>query len=582
MSTEKITFTIFCAGTGCNRDTKGEINRELFQAHLAAGGEEYKTCLFLEGVGAGAGKANVFSKDRSPKQHTGSRFFPTRHEALMGNTRQGIKPADLALGASAMNDNVAHAVATLAEVIETRCEGDATKLQVNMSGWSRGSATAIAISNALQEMYPNQIEINLFAFDPVAGPVNKDDKYRMIPDVVRDTQIRFARNEKRAIMTPVDLIDSAGQKLATAPIPEGKTRNIDTHPGKHGTAVKHFRGDSFADNRAITDVMWNEAIAFFEKHGTPLREKHMSHGTSNKKLHSCYPLYKPFRKEETAFTLLEKYTQMQQTITDPKLKRGQETPHRPFFASSSHEAHFKGLFPHLYGAFTEEGVTPESDLFVKETKALVEKAPRTYFAFEQNNPLLKQALMAASGLDEVGFNAFRINHVREQIAEKFAMQLRRAHGFLDAEAKRLRSELSSAQNASEKPILNHRISAIRSSMETLQKQHEGTLEHIKEKTLDQWDLNSELRAFKTSMDEVSSHLGAHRNAITKLMNHFSNTLKTLAQQLDSSSIAAKGLGALADLLSIRTQSEQRVNALSSKTLADMREETSRPPSFKMR
>lgn len=115
-----------------------------------------------------------------PKPLTSSkREVRSFQDSFMGNTAKPFQTSGRISG-SGWDDNVLKAVWLLTAF------GDELPKTVNILGWSRGAVTCLKMANKLNEVFP-QIEVNIFAVDPVPG--GKDvlgmgpDTYTITPNI---------------------------------------------------------------------------------------------------------------------------------------------------------------------------------------------------------------------------------------------------------------------------------------------------------------------------------------------------------------------------------------------------------------
>lgn len=185
-------FTFFNHGTAFHRDKEGEIVAEF--GRLAAGAE-YRNFLILDGPGSTPktaptpGQFNPFTRHKTGKKTLGS--------SEMGDTHYNWALTGLLAG-SGWDDNVMHAVAALAEV-------EPLPQTVNMIGWSRGAVTCTKLAYVLREFFP-QVEVNIFAIDPVAGIGNKGDRdASTIRSNVKNYLALLSMHETRGFFKPQDI-----------------------------------------------------------------------------------------------------------------------------------------------------------------------------------------------------------------------------------------------------------------------------------------------------------------------------------------------------------------------------------------
>lgn len=214
------------------------------------------------------------------------------------------------------DDNVAHALFVLKKRQEA---GDFPKV-INMTGWSRGAVTCIKLANAIDAYFvqgkpfqiaedyaqgtaaqrrilleppaelitSNDLEINLFLFDPVPGrfgsgtnwgsdmenekfpPAEMD--YQQLSPIVKDCIITLANDEQRRAFAPLDaddikILDPSRTNVVWLPF-----------PGIHRTQLRLQPRDPpdvpFLQNelRAVPEIAWDLAWRFFQAKGTVMED----------------------------------------------------------------------------------------------------------------------------------------------------------------------------------------------------------------------------------------------------------------------------------------------------------------------
>jgi hypothetical protein len=240
-------FTIFNHGTNASRDGEGEIVAEF--GRLAAG-TEYTNFLICDGPGSNPatsvipGQFNPFTRDKQEKQTFGNKE--------LGHTHINWKVTGSLSGAG-WDDNVIHAVATIAEL-------NPPPKTVNMLGWSRGAVTCTKLAFKLREIFPD-MAVNIFAVDPVAGIGNKGDvDASTIRGNVRNYFAVLSMHETRGFFKPQD----AKRVTFTNP---GTNAIFLPFPGNHGgqvnldKTVKKDLGES-------AQMAWFLAWKFLDNFGT--------------------------------------------------------------------------------------------------------------------------------------------------------------------------------------------------------------------------------------------------------------------------------------------------------------------------
>jgi len=250
-------FTIYCHGTGGHRD---KPDKEII-AFLGRGarGTEYRDYLILDGVGGTPkGKTNPMA---------GTFNWADRNKAPKGKTplEQGGGPVTkTAVVASAtgfgVEDNARHAIVTIANL-------DPLPQTVNLIGWSRGAVTALVIANLLfdpstTEGLFRQINVNIFAVDPVAGAdtgigPNAESRRLITPNVKNYLGI-ISTGENRNTFKPQDLA-----RVHIADL----TSNVMflPFPGKHSSSAQNNDPKALE----ISQISWSLAVQFLRFFGTP-------------------------------------------------------------------------------------------------------------------------------------------------------------------------------------------------------------------------------------------------------------------------------------------------------------------------
>ena len=250
-------FTIYCHGTGGHRD---KPDKEIV-AFLGRGatGQEYRDYLILDGVGGTPkGKTNPMA---------GTFNWADKNKAAKGKTplEMGGGPVTKnATVASAtgfgVEDNARHAIVTIANL-------NPLPETINMIGWSRGAVTALVIANMLfdpstTEGLFRQINVNIFAVDPVAGAdagigANAESR-RLITSNVKNYLGIISTGENRQTFKPQDMarvhIADLNSNVMFLPF-----------PGKHSSSAQNNDPKALE----VSQISWSLAVQFLKFFGTP-------------------------------------------------------------------------------------------------------------------------------------------------------------------------------------------------------------------------------------------------------------------------------------------------------------------------
>ena len=240
-------FTIFNHGTNADRDKEGEIVAEFGRLAM---GSEYANYLITDGPGSSPktaptpGQFNPFTRNKTSKSFFG--------KTEMGNTHQNWTVTGTLTGRG-WDDNVIHAIAAISEL-------DPLPATINMIGWSRGAVTCTKMAFRLREIYP-QIDVNIFAVDPVAGIGNKSDEdASTIRGNVANYLAVLSMHETRGFFKPQDIkrVTFTNSRTNAIYLP---------FPGNHGGQV-NLDKSCRKDIGESAQVVWFLAMRFLQYFGT--------------------------------------------------------------------------------------------------------------------------------------------------------------------------------------------------------------------------------------------------------------------------------------------------------------------------
>lgn len=172
------------------------------------------------------------------------------------------------IAGSGCQDAIREAVQYIDAVIATGKK----PLVLNMFGYSRGSDTAVRLSNVLYGLYPREeIEINIFAIDPVPGPKRHSSIRSRLVDV-NDYEMVLMCHETRPFLIPQD--------LAQLEVKNPDILRVHMLNGDHGASKRfryhpQYRELGTEANKRTTDtprLLWHAIHAFIKRHGIVLKD----------------------------------------------------------------------------------------------------------------------------------------------------------------------------------------------------------------------------------------------------------------------------------------------------------------------
>src|SRR5215831_6410647 len=344
-------FSIYNCGTSHNRQNLDETVADLARRTR---GSENRDWMINDGPGSyshGAGNGTS-ARDRGL---AGQAHTPGTRDAVTG-----LKESSCLAGSRGVIDgygwehNVDHTMAVLNATIDL-------PRTINMVGWSRGAITCFMIAHALlQEPRTGDIEVNIFAFDPVPGPGNFDDPNKVkLPANVKRYRAVVQEDERRKIFKPV---------LINADEADGCKTRLYCMPGGHSTGV--FRRKS-----EVGLISAYLAQRFLEKHGTQLVSP------TRLSARDLCELYAKVRLD------IEKYQGMGGGFLQMLGRQRRNVANRfqdtSYFINDHHANQFRKTFPQIWSAL-ERGVSQfERAVFDRALKMLEINAPTTYLSLQK-------------------------------------------------------------------------------------------------------------------------------------------------------------------------------------------------------
>jgi hypothetical protein len=334
-------FTVYNCGTGFNRERTDELVGYL--ASITAGMQAKPSSVtpqdrWMICDGPGSSPTGINPDARTP----GSGLF----KKLRGN-----------ITGHGWEQNVEDAM-TIIKFIH----GASPISVINMAGWSRGAVTCHMLSHALAEDSKTQnIQVNIFAADPVAGPGNRaDPRKNTIPRNVSSYFAVVAENENRSIMKPVNV----GQILMDSQ-EKGEKVKVITVPGEHNSGV--------LNGTPLGKLVWFLACKFLTKRGTQL-----SGGISLNHVEVC-ECYAGIRMYMSDFRNMHGSTGAMLGRTDRNVQNSFAQHH--FWVNDHHLNQFAKAFPAMAPAITNPNLLANGGFALQQDlRRMQSSAPWTYTA----------------------------------------------------------------------------------------------------------------------------------------------------------------------------------------------------------
>jgi hypothetical protein len=344
-------FSIYNCGTSHNRQNLDETVADLARRTR---GSENRDWMINDGPGSSSHSsgngASAHDRSLAAQAHT-----PGSRDAVTG-----MKESSWFAGSRGVIDgygwehNVDHAMAVLQATIDL-------PRTINMVGWSRGAITSFMIAHALlQEPRTSNIDVNIFAFDPVPGPGNFDDPNKVtLPANVKRYSAVVQEDEHRKIFKPV---------LINADEASGCKTKFYYMPGGHSTGVFRMKSE-------VGLISAYLAHRFLQKHGTQLENP------IELSARDLCELYAKVRMD------IEKYQGMGGGILQMLGRQRRRVANRfqdtSYFINDHHANQFRKTFPQIWSAL-EHGVSKfEQVAFERALKMLQLNAPTTYLSLQK-------------------------------------------------------------------------------------------------------------------------------------------------------------------------------------------------------
>lgn len=252
----------------------------------------------------------------------------------MGNTHINSALMGSLLGAG-WGDNVIHAIAAIAEL-------NPPPGTINMLGWSRGAVTCTKMAFRLSEIFP-QMDVNIFAVDPVAGPGNKSEEdASTIRGNVKNYLAVLSMDETRGFFKPQDIkrmdFTNRGTNVIYLPFPGNHSGQVNLDK-----SVKKHLGEA-------PEMVWFLARKFLEFFGTRFTSapSPLYDCKEQCNLYAKMQIKKPQYKKSRPSLLLGGPLGGVKTRDFLKNRIDQYVEYSDFFINEHHRRIFERTFPPLY------------------------------------------------------------------------------------------------------------------------------------------------------------------------------------------------------------------------------------------
>lgn len=339
-----------------------------------------------------------------------------------------------------IHQNVIKAIQTIIPWLKRNQPDADGKYHINLTGFSRGAVTCLKIANVLQRKLRNfcdrngnsmldQIEVNIFAEDPVAGLTDKSDlDARVIPPIVKHYIAILQSDEVRRVFKPQDLsriiiADPARTEVTFLPM-----------LGNHTTSII-LKGPAYQESPII---LWNLKYHFLKSQGVlfkndllPLFAFKKGLATAELRKHlpihpsSWHELLDYYAKAKISKTYLEKALRFDfLKLIDlplPGKFRSFRFNHKeyvldPFFLNQHERELFKKCYPksfnYLFEKASKDRLDPENSGIHRDSPALYEELKR----MRKTNPVLFATLVEKKKIKHNQAHSFTVCDLPEGVA----------------------------------------------------------------------------------------------------------------------------------------------------------------------
>lgn len=279
--------------------------------------------------------------------------------------------------------------------LEKTSDSSPAKYRINLTGYSRGGVTCTMIANRLQAYLEknklknkygktisiNDVELNIFALDPVAGLFEKRyHESKNIPSIVKNYIATLQMHDYRKDFVPQD--------LSRVRVEDTRKSNVVFLPmyGYHSASTK------IMDEKLshTVEISWQLLSRFFKKNGTPIDgipaipnkagKFTSTREMSNQELLNLFALAKENRaiyeaKSEKGFSLSgiggrSFVKRLDDYVEEPE-----------FFLNQAERNIFKNTYPNVYKYFFEKGLNrgfESHDAVASELKQISKSSPALF------------------------------------------------------------------------------------------------------------------------------------------------------------------------------------------------------------
>lgn len=364
-------FTVYNCGTGFDRTHTEELIAKL--ATITQGAEN-RDWMINDGVGSHKVKFNrltatpeqirLHDMARLPGSRSTQKAIQQGFTAVNGEARHGTKFFPWIRGTvngHGWEHNVDHAMDVITSQIMA---SNVPPAVINMAGWSRGAITCIMLAHALyKEPSTRNLQVNIFAADPVAGPGNRVDidKNTLPPNVHRYLGV-MQQHEARGLFKPTSIKNFVDVTLDIKD-------KILPMPGVHNTGVITGKTD-------VGIITASLAHHFLMKHGTQLRNPVVLSSLQICELYAC--IRRKHKKYEKMSFNFQRILGTHKRTNHAFSVSGAGTD--DYFINEHHIKHFRQTFP--ISCQRLHGMVFNPKQAQDECARMSRQAPETYRSLE--------------------------------------------------------------------------------------------------------------------------------------------------------------------------------------------------------